>query len=234
MTTEEIEELCDLFTDDDMDRFFAGLTEADWKSLTEAEWRATIGGFGCRGDVIKFIHYFNEKKMLWVVTEMASHATRQEIEAFYDSFDKGDYDLLSDEEWIAFKKGASRAHQEDEERGDDCSYWDRMIQWLFGETDLDRRERKNEERQEWKRERQERRDERRRHRGDHHDHRPKRQRESEVLDWMIDEDDYVILEWQDEMDQSYQEDWDPSMDEDWWFDEDEWVIIDDDWEAPPS
>jgi len=79
MTTEEIEELCSLFTDDDMVRFFEGLTAKDWKHMTDAEWRATIGSFDNRDDVIDFIHFFNEKKMLWVVSEMASHFEKKEI-----------------------------------------------------------------------------------------------------------------------------------------------------------
>jgi hypothetical protein len=58
MTTEEIEEMCELFTDEDMDRFFAGLTASDWKYMTDAEWRAIIQGFDNKDDVIEFIHYF--------------------------------------------------------------------------------------------------------------------------------------------------------------------------------
>ena len=46
--------------------------------------------------------------MLWVVTEMASHAKKSEIEEFYNSFKKDEYNLLSDDEWIAFKKGAEK------------------------------------------------------------------------------------------------------------------------------
>lgn len=62
-----------------MDRFFAGLTASDWKYMTEAEWRAIIQGFDNRDDAIEFIHYFNQKKMLWVVTQLASHCTKDEI-----------------------------------------------------------------------------------------------------------------------------------------------------------
>ena len=74
--------------------------------MTDAEWRATISGFDSREDIIEFIHFFNEKDMLWVVTEMASHATKKEVKEFYKSFKKDEYDLLSDEEWEAFKEGA--------------------------------------------------------------------------------------------------------------------------------
>lgn len=62
-----------------MDRFFTGLTSDDWKKMTDAEWRAIIQGFDSRDDVIEFIHYFNGKNMLWVVTQMASHGTHEEI-----------------------------------------------------------------------------------------------------------------------------------------------------------
>jgi len=47
--------------------------------MTDAEWRAIIQGFDSRDDVIEFIHYFNGKNMLWVVTQMASHGTHEEI-----------------------------------------------------------------------------------------------------------------------------------------------------------
>ena len=248
MTTEEIEDLCELFTDDDMDRFFVGLTASDWKQMTDAEWRAiNRGTFEDRDGVVEFIHYFNDKNMLWVVTEMASHATHEEIQRFYGSFRKEDYRLLSDAEWIAFKKGAEDVPAEGPaKRHGGPGFWDGWMQWLFGEPDHDRRA-------QWKQGREERRD-RRHGKGDHgrgrrghhgknrhHDHRPKRREEPpEFLEWTLDEDDRLFMEWQDEMDRAFEEDWSlemdegmPMDDEDWqtWeMDDEDWDIIEEDWQ----
>merc|ERR1712232_764379 len=80
---------------------------------------------------------------------------------------------------------------------------------------------------------------RRRHGRPHRDHRPHRRDEPEYYDWMMDEDDYLVMEWMNENDYPVEEDWEPEMDEDWEdfnedfeFDEDDWDIIDDDeeWE----
>jgi hypothetical protein len=141
MTTEEINWMCEMFTDEDMDRFFEGLTASDWKYMTDAEWRAIIEGFDNKDDVIEFIHYFKYKKMLWVVTELASHAKKREIQEFYDSFKKDEYDLLSDDEWIAFKKGAEKV-EDDEVVGKDSAI-KRMYKFFFGEPDVDRRGRRH-------------------------------------------------------------------------------------------
>ena len=122
-----------------MERFFAGLTPEDWAEMTDAEWRATIQGtFESKDDVIDFIHYFNEKDMLWVVTEMASHFTKKEIKIFYDSFHKKEYDLLSEKEWIAFKKGADKVQK--------GGKMDKMMKYFFGEPDHERKEREKHER----------------------------------------------------------------------------------------
>ena len=79
----------------------------------------------------------------------------------------------------------------------------KMYKFLFGEPDFDWRERKNHKRDNRKHRREERRNKRhnRKHgrNGWKRDHRPKKQDKSEYIDWMIDEDDYLLDVWQKEM-----------------------------------
>merc|ERR1712060_199953 len=142
-----------------------------------------------------------------------------------DSFHKRDYHLLSDAEWEAFKKGAAEVPEHDsrhERHHGRRSFWDDAMEWLFGKPDHDRRA-------EWKHGREERRDQRhgkggkgRGHHGrhgehgkhSHRDHRPKRRPEPKYEEWTLDEDDYLVMQWEDEMEDAYEADWEPMMDED--------------------
>jgi hypothetical protein len=181
MTEEEIEWLCQFFEDEDFDRFFGGLTADDWESMTDAEWRATISGFDSREDAIEFIHFFNEKDMLWVVTEMASHCTKKEIKQFYKSFKKDEYDLLSDEEWEAFKEGADEVKHFNKA-------WKKVQRYFGGEEKI----KKEKEHKKANRNHQ-----RKNKNGkNHRDHRPKHSEEEKFLDWLKEEDVKMVEEWE--------------------------------------
>ena len=183
MNEEEIEYLSQFFEDEDFDRFFAGLTEDDWESMTDAEWRAIISGFDSRDDVIEFIHFFNEKDMLWVVTEMASHATKKEIKDFYKSFSKEDYDLLSEAEWKAFKEGADEVKHFNKP-------WKRIQRYFAGD-------------EKYQKERENKKANRHHKRGSNgRDHRPKHRDETKFLDWIIDEDVQMIEEMEREIEEA--------------------------------
>lgn len=79
------------------------------------------------------------------------------------------------------------------------AFLDNMMQWIFGEPEVD-------ERAEWKQDREERRNDRhgrgeherghgRDHGRKHRDHRPKRREEPpKFLEW-TEEDDYLFMEW---------------------------------------
>ena len=183
MNEEEIEYLSQFFEDEDFDRFFAGLTEDDWESMTDAEWRAIISGFDSRDDVIEFIHFFNDKDMLWVVTEMASHATKKEIKDFYKSFSKEDYDLLSEAEWKAFKEGADEVKHFSKP-------WKRIQRYFSGD-------------EKYQKERENKKANRHHKRGSNgRDHRPKHRDENKFLDWIIDEDVQMIEEMEREIEEA--------------------------------
>lgn len=103
-------------------------------------------------------------------------------------------------------------------RPDGPGFFENMMNWMFGEPEVD-------ERAEWKQGREERRNDRhgrgeheRGHRRDHgrrhRDHRPKRREEPpKFMEWTMEEDDYLFMEWQDEMEKAFEEDWSIEMDE---------------------
>ena len=109
--------------------------------------------------------------MLWVVTDLASHGTKREIAEFYDSFKQDEYDLLSKDEWIAFKKGAEKV--EDEEVVGKESRLTRLYKFFFGEHEDGMRGHRRHRREQRKHEREERRHNRKHgHNGWQRDHRP--------------------------------------------------------------
>lgn len=107
MDLEEILEVCEYFSDVEIDNFLDDLTLEDWESMTEDELRAVYASFNGRDDIEQFVHQAYKADPA-IVTKFFAALHEEDIKDFFDSFGKEDYGLLSDDEWIAIKKATNK------------------------------------------------------------------------------------------------------------------------------